>query len=240
MAIVFYFQIHQPYRLKEKQVFEIGQGDYYGDNSQNREILTRVAEKCYLPANRILKRWIDEFGAKVTLGMTGVVLEQFEEFYPEVLESFKDLVATGKVELTAETYYHSLAFVYDRDEFLKQVEKHRAKIEEVFGVEPKVFRNTELIYNDDLAQVAEKLGFDTVLAEGAEKLLAWRSPDYVYTPKGTEKMRLMLRNYGLSDDVAFRFSRKEWGGWPLTAEKYAQWLVNQDDLGNIKDKKRGY
>ena len=229
-AIVFYFHVHQPYRIKPYGLFSIGEDRSYFDGHNidrlnNRKILQKVAGKCYLPVNGILLellKKIDDF--KVSFSISGVVLDQFSEFAPEVLDSFRALAATGKVEFLSETYYHSLAFLYSRDEFARQVEKHKKKIKELFGYETKAFRNTELIYNNEVAAEAERLGFDTILAEGVERYLGWKSPNFVYRPKGTKKIKLLLKNYKLSDDIAFRFSERSWSEWPLTSQKYAQWI----------------
>ena len=161
---------------------------------------------------------------KLSLSITGTFIEQAEMWAPDVLDSFKRLIATNRVEILSETYYHSLAFFYNRDEFERQVEAHRAKIREVFGVETTVFRNTELAYNDELAQWADKKGFKGILAEGWDPILEWRSPNYVYRPEGTENISLLLKNYKLSDDIAFRFSNRSWSEWPLTVDKYTNWI----------------
>jgi alpha-amylase len=188
-------------------------------------ILKKVADKSYLPTNRRLLEMLNqnpEF--KLSLSITGTVLEQLERWSPEALQSFKDLIATGRVEIVAETYYHSLAFFYSRDEFEKQVAMHRDKVQGLFGQTPKVFRNTELAYNNDLAYWADKAGYKGILAEGWDKVLGWRSSNYVYKPAYTDNIRLLMKNYKLSDDIAFRFGDHNWGEWPLTADKFAHWL----------------
>lgn len=229
-SVVFYFQVHQPYRIKPYSMFLIGEDRAYfvgsdSDKLNNRQILRKVADKCYLPTNELLLRLLEKYSEfKVSFSISGMAMEQFDEFAPEVLGSFKKLVETGRVELLTETYYHSLAFLKSPKEFKRQVEKHQMKMEEAFGVKPKVLRNTELLYNNDLARVAEEMGFEVVLAEGVDRHLGWRSPNFVYKPKGVEKIKLLLKNYRLSDDIAFRFSRKDWEGWPLTAEKFATWI----------------
>ncbi|MDD5251303.1 MAG: glycoside hydrolase family 57 protein [Patescibacteria group bacterium] len=229
-AICLYFQVHQPFRVKKYAHFGIGRDhDYFNDEApsslNNRFILERVARKCYLPANRLMLELLTrhpEF--RLAYSFSGVALEQFERFAPDVLDSFRDLVATGRVEILAETFHHSLSFLYSRDEFRRQVAMHTAKVERLFGVTPQVFRNTELIYSNEVAAEAERLGFKAVLAEGAERLLGWRSPDFVYRPAGCGKIALLLKNYRLSDDIAFRFSSRQWNDWPLTAEKFAKWV----------------
>lgn len=225
-AICFYFQVHQPYRLRHYTFFDIGQTPFYDDTNANTGIALKVARKCYLPMNDLLLKLIRRHGErfKVSFSISGTALDQFEEYAPEVLDSFKALVDTGCVELLSETYAHSLAFLYSRDEFREQVRIHDERIREIFGVTPRVFRNTELIYNNDLGQELEKMGFDAVLAEGADHVLGWRTPNFVYRPAGCEKIRLLLKNYSLSDDIAFRFSNKGWAEYPLTTEKYAEWV----------------
>ena len=225
-SVCFYFHVHQPLRLRRYSVFET-EADYF-DEQANREILRKVAEKCYLPANACILDLIKKHEGRfrVAYSVTGVVLDQFEQWAPEVLESFQALAATGCVEFVCETYYHSLAFLYSRTEFRDQVELQRRRLKETFDAEPTVFRNTELIYNNELAGVAAELGFLSVLCEGADHLLGWRSPNFVYTPPGRPNSRLLLKNYRLSDDIAFRFGDRSWSSWPLTADRFARW-VNQ-------------
>lgn len=191
--------------------------------------MQKVARKSYLPTNQtLLKLLRDHPEFRVSFSFSGLALEQFAEFAPEVLESFKALVGTGQVEVLSETYHHSLAFFYDRDEFTNQVAEHGELIYDLFGVTPRVFRNTELAYNNDLGQWADEHGYDGVLAEGWDPVLEWRSPNFVYQPPGAEKTRLLLKNYKLSDDIAFRFSDRDWKGWPLTAEKFAGWVSDHN------------
>jgi len=231
------FQVHQPLRHRHVTFFDIGQAQPYEDAEGNRRILDKVAEKCYLPANRILldliKEYKDDF--RIAFSLTGVVLEQMERFAPDVLDSFKRLSDTGCVEFLSETYYHSLACVYSMQEFREQVEQHRIRIRELFGQDPMSFRNTELVYNNDVARVVEKMRFRVVLAEGADHILGWRSPNHVYQPPGCRKLKLLLRNYRLSDDIAFRFSDRQWTEYPLTAEKYAHWIhqLHTEDVINL-------
>ena len=229
-AIVLYLHVHQPYRIRHFTALDAGnRHDYfdaaYEDQASNERILKKVAEKSYLPTNRRLLALLEqnpEF--KLSLSITGTVLEQLERWSPDALQSFKDLVASGRVEIVGETYHHSLAFFYSRDEFEKQVAMHKEKVEAVFGQTPKVFRNTELAYNNDVAYWADKAGYKGVLAEGWDKVLGWRSPNYVYRPAYTEEIRLLMKNYKLSDDIAFRFGDHGWAEWPLTADKFAHWL----------------
>ncbi|MFW5990883.1 MAG: glycoside hydrolase family 57 protein [Candidatus Nanoarchaeia archaeon] len=221
--VCMYFQVHQPNRLRKYQVFDINQNHDYFDAEKNENICKKVAKNCYLPANKIILNEIKKRELKVSFSITGSALEQFEKYSPEVIESFKELAKTGRVEFLAETYYHSLSYLYSEEEFRSQVEMHRRKIKELFGVEPKVFRNTELIFNNLLVEQLKDMDFKAVLAEGADHILGWRSPDYVYSSQGNEP-KLLLRNYKLSDDIAFRFSDKQWKEYPLNAEKFANWV----------------
>lgn len=223
--------------MRKYRVFDVGQNSsYFNDESgtslDNKAIIKKVANKCYLPANAVLLENIKrnpEF--KVSFSISGVALEQFEKFAPEVIDSFKKLVQTGNVEILSETYYHSLASIYSPDEFANQVKLHRKKIRDLFGVTPTVFRNTELIYSNEIAKLAEGMGFKGILAEGADHVLGWRSPAFVYKPLGTENIKLLLKHYRLSDDIAFRFSQQSWEGWPLTAPKFADWVSSHNGNG---------
>lgn len=230
-GITLYLHVHQPYRVREYSVFDTSlDHNYFNDpdplsGSNNEKILNKVADKSYRPMNALLEKLLathPEF--KVSLSITGTFIDQAAAWAPDVLESFKRLVATGRVEIVAETYYHSLAFFYSRDEFERQVEAHKAKIKEIFGVETSVFRNTELAYNDELAQWADGYGFKGILAEGWDPILDWRSANFVYRPEGTKNISLLLKNYKLSDDLAFRFSNRAWQEWPLTVDKYSSWV----------------
>ena len=228
--ICLYFQVHQPYRLKKYTIFNADSDQYYFDEEKNRQIMQDIARHCYLPANKLIldmiKKYKDKF--KVSYSITGTALEQFQKYAPEVLASFRALALTGCVEFLSETYYHSLAANFSREEFIAQVQKHKEAMLEQFDYEPKTFRNTELIYNNEIAHLAETLGYEVILAEGVEQSLGWRSPNYVYTPAGTGKIKLLLRNCKLSDDLAFRYSNKLWPDYPLTAAKYIHWL-NQSE-----------
>jgi len=238
-VIVLYLHVHQPYRVRHYTVFDTGaKHDYfdasYNDKTSNERILQKVAEKSYIPANaRLLNILKENPDFKVSLSITGTVIEQLEKWSPEALQSFKDLCATGRVEIVAETYHHSLAFFYSRSEFEMQVEMHRQKIEQVFGQTPKVFRNTELAYNNELAQWADQAGYKGILAEGWDPILDWRSPNYVYRPVNTSNIGLLMKNYKLSDDVAFRFGDQEWKEWPLTASKFSHWMSEDKDATNF-------
>lgn len=230
-AICLYLHVHQPYRLRQYSIFDAGvNSDYwfetaYDSAANNERILRKVAEKSYRPTNAMLKELISKHEHfNFSLSITGTLIEQLQLWAPDVLQDFKDLVETGRVEILGETYYHSLAFFYSRDEFARQVEAHAAKVHEAFGVKPKVLRNTELAYNNDVAYWADKAGYKGIIAEGWDKVLGWRSPNFVYKPAYTENIRLLLKNYKLSDDIAFRFSDRDWAEWPLTAEKFTHWI----------------
>lgn len=228
-AITLYLHAHQPWRVRSYGALDTAnRHDYFsGDGDQdNKEIFLKVANKSYRPMNALLEKLLREHpGFCLSLSLSGVFLEQAEQFAPDVIESFQRLVKTGRVELLASPYHHSLAFFYDQSEFEAQVAFHAEKIKQVFGVSPNVLANTELAYNDELGAWAEAHGYDGVLAEGWDKVLGWRSPNYIYQPKGATRTRLLLKNYRLSDDIAFRFSNKKWSGWPLTAETYSSWVT---------------
>lgn len=224
--ICLYFQVHQPFRLRIYRFFDIDVSHDYYHELNNRTLLQRIARKCYLPMNALLKRLIERWGKErfsVAFAISGTALEQMQLYAPEVLESLQALYETGGVELIGETYAHSLASLKSRKEFERQVKKHMETIEKLFGAKPKVFRNTELIYYDEVAKWVSEMGFEAMLAEGADTLLGWRSPNYLYE-SSEAPLKLLLRNYRLSDDIAFRFSDRSWSEWPLTAEKYAQWF----------------
>ena len=225
-SICLYFQVHQPTRLRLYRFFDIGKDSHYYDDFANRTILKRIAQKCYLPMNELLLEAINESkGAfKVAFSITGSALEQFDRYAPEVIDSFRRLAATGSVEFLGETYYHSLASLASHSEFEHQVLKHQAAIEQYFGVKPVSFRNTELVYSDAIGQAVYDLGYKTMLTEGARHIMGWKSPNFIYSDDIQPKLKLLLRNYQLSDDIAFRFSNQSWEDWPLTAEKYLDWL----------------
>ncbi len=232
-SVCFYFQVHQPLRLRHYTVFD--NSDQYFDDNKNAVICRKVANKCYLPANRLLLKIIRRFGGrfKVAYSLTGVLLEQLQRYSPEVISTFDALAETGCVEFLAETYYHSLSSLYSPAEFVDQVNKHIETIDHLFGQKPRVFRNTELIYDNDLASLVESIGeFEAIITEGADHILRGRSPDFVYRPKGCRKLKLLLKNYSLSDDIAFRFSNRNWPEWPLTADKFARWISNVNGNGN--------
>lgn len=240
-SIVLYLHVHQPWRIRDDQtLFDVGVNKNYFSEEEglkrqsNGEIFQKVAEKSYIPMNNLLEKLLKthpEF--KFSFSITGTFIDQAQEFAPEVLESFKRLVQTGRVEIVAETYYHSLAFFFDREEFEAQVRAHQAKIREVFNVETTAFRNTELSYNNELAKWADDFGFKAILAEGWDPILQWRTPNHIYKPKGTKNIRLLLKNYKLSDDLAFRFSNRNWQEYPLTTQKYISWLESSSYHGDV-------
>ena len=234
-AVVLYLHVHQPYRIKQYDIFDAGHDQNYFDASgntltNNRAIIDKVSEKSYLPTNKVLMGLLEsQPNFKLSLSITGTILEQFEMWRPDVLKSFQDLIATGRVEVVAETYHHSLAFFYSRTEFEVQVEMHKQKVLSLFGVTPKVFRNTELSYNNELAKWADNSGYRGILAEGWDPILGWRNSNYTYTPVDTNRIRVLLKNYKLSDDIAFRFGDRNWSEWPLSADTFCHWLENTQD-----------
>src|SRR2546423_13644098 len=223
-SVVFYFQIHQPFRLRRYSVFDTDR--HYFDDHNNAELLRKVAQRCYLPATRMLLETIREHDGRfrIAFSLTGVVLEQIQEYAPDVLDALRELNDTGCVEFLDETYHHSLSLLYSREEFRAQVEAHRQLMKDLFGQEPRVFRNTELIYNNDLAHFVSHMGYDAILTEGADHILGSRSPNFVYRPPHAPNLKLLLKNYRLSDDIAFRFSNPNWEQFPLTADESAGWV----------------
>lgn len=235
-SICLYFQVHQPTRLRLYRFFDMGKDSHYYDDFANRTILKRIADKCYLPMNALLLEAVkaNKGAFKFAFSISGSAMEQFDRYAPEVIDSFRALADTGCVEFLSETYYHSLASLADAHEFEHQVKKHKAAIEKHFGVTPKTFRNTELIYSDEIGRAVYEQGFRLMLTEGARHIMGWKSPNYVYNNDFQPGLKLLLRNYALSDDIAFRFSDQNWGGWPLTAEKYADWLYKAEgDIVNL-------
>ncbi len=228
-TVCLYFQVHQPWRLKVYRFFNIGKDHNYLDDFTNRSIMQKVARQCYLPMNALLLKLIKENkGAfRCSFSITGSAVEQFRTYAPEVLDSFRALADTGCVEFLAETYSHSLAALSSKEDFVEQVKLHSAMIKKEFGKKPAAFRNTELIYSDEIGAMVSELGFKTILAEGAKHVLGWKSPDYIYTNAIDNRLRVLLRNYKLSDDIAFRFSNKGWDQYPLTADKFASWIAGE-------------
>jgi alpha-amylase len=253
-TICFYFQIHQPFRLKRYRFFDIGADHYYYDDFFNEDIIHGIAERTYSPANQMLLDMIKEYDGKfkVAFSISGVVLEQMEVYVPEAIEQFKELAKTGCVEFLAETYNHSLASLTDPEEFEKQVKAHVEKIELLFGQKPKVFRNTELIYSDDIALQVAAMGFKTMLTEGAKHVLGWKSPNYLYSSASAPRLKLLTRNMKFSDDISYRFSNYDWSEYPLVADKLVSWVastpeseqlinifMNYDVLGGLQSASTG-
>jgi len=233
-SVCFYFQLHQPFRLRHYTIFD-GDSNYF-DEQKNAEICRKVANKCYLPANRLMLELIKKYKGKfkISYSITGVLLEQLQLYAPEVLRTFRQLAETGCVEFLAETYYHSLSFLYSKDEFIEQINAHRQTIKRLFGQTPRIFRNTELIYNNNLPAVIDEVGgFDAILAEGADHILGYRSPNFIYRPSNSSGLKLLLKNYRLSDDIAFRFSNRDWNQWPLTVDKFATWVNSVNGCGFV-------
>jgi len=224
--ICFYFQVHQPFRLKRYRFFDVGNDHYYYDDYLNKHILKKVANRCYIPTNELLYSLLTEFKDqfKVTFSMTGLFLDQLELYAPDVIKSFQKLASTGSVEFLSETYSHSLVSQASQEEFVDQVNLHRSRIESVFGLTPTVFRNTELVYSDATGEAVAKMGYQAMIGEGAKHVLGWKSPNFLYYNVLNPKLKVLLRNYKLSDDLAFRFSNRSWSEWPLKAEKYIGWI----------------
>lgn len=230
--VTFYFQVHQPHRLRRVYSFDNNYDPI--DHDRDREVFNKVSDKCYIPMTRLLLKAVKthpEF--KVSFSFTGTFFEQAESFRPEVITLFQELYDTGNMDILDETYYHSLSYLIDKGEFIEQVKKHRDLIRQKFNFLPKIFRNTEAMYSNDIAETASKLGYKGIVSEGWDRYLGWRSPNYVYTPPNN-KISVLLRNYKLSDDIAFRFSSRDWKEFPLTAEKYSEWLSkNEGDTINL-------
>ena len=233
-SVCFYFQVHQPYRLRDYTIFD-SDGNYFDEN-KNAQICRKVAEKCYLPANSLMLELIRKHKGlfKISYSITGVLLEQLEMYAPEALKSFQELAQTGCVEFISETYYHSLSSLYSEKEFVEQIILHRQAIQRFFNQTPKVFRNTELIYNNSIAEVICKIGgFNAIITEGVDRILGHRSPNFVYRSTGNTNLKLLLKNYRLSDDIAFRFSNRHWSEWPLNADKFASWVNDVNGCGFV-------
>ncbi len=228
--ICFYFQVHQPFRFRRYRFFDIGNDHYYYDDYTNESVLRKVLTKSYLPTNELLLKLIKQNKGKfkVAFSISGSALDQFQLYAPEVIDSFKQLVDTGCVEMLAETYSHSLVSLKDKGEFERQVRQHEQAVKDLFGYEPTVFRNTELIYSDQIGEMVHDMGFKGMITEGAKHVLGWKSPNYLYCNAITPKLKVLLKNFILSDDIAFRFSNQNWCEWPLTAAKFAGWIDNLD------------
>jgi alpha-amylase len=225
-AITLCFQVHQPFRLKRYRFFDLGHDHYYYDDFTNESIMRKVAEKCYLPANELILDLINKYKGKfkVTYSITGIAIDQFRLYAPEVLASFRKLAETGMVEFLAETNSHSLSSLNCRDEFERQVNTHKGMIKDHLGVETTSFRNTELIYSDEIGSWVADMGFKSILTEGAKHVLGWKSPNFLYCNAINPRLKVLLRNFVLSDDIAFRFSNQSWCEWPLTTDKYVAWI----------------
>ncbi len=232
-SVVFYFQLHQPFRLRRYTIFD--SDTTYFDNWRNEQICKKVVGKCYLPATQLILDMIRAHQGRfrVSYSLTGTVIEQFRQWAPEVLDLFVEMSKTGCVEFISETYYHSLAFLYNRDEFIAQTHKHQELMGDLFGQRPKVFRNTELTYNNDVAKVVQDMGFKAILTEGADHVLGYRSPNFIYNPPNCGGLRMLMKNYRLSDDIAFRFGNRSWPEWPMTAEKFARWVDQINGNGYV-------
>lgn len=226
-SICFYFQIHQPFRLKRYRFFDIGNDHYYYDDFANDDIVTRIANRSYIPMAQTLLDMINsgEGDFRCAISITGTAIEQLQQYVPEFIELLKKLSDTGKVEFLSETYAHSLASLEDPEEFIRQVKAHDKLIHTLFGQKPKVIRNTELIYDDDIAALIASMGFKGVITEGAKYILGWKSPNFVYSAASAPKLKLLLKNDKLSDDISRRFSDSEWDEYPLTADKYIDWIA---------------
>ena len=229
-SISLFFQVHQPFRHRRYRFFDIGNDHYYYDDYANETTLRNVAEKSYLPTNKLLLKLANELEGKfkVSFSITGTALEQFELYAPEVIESFQKLAKTGCVEFLSETYSHSLSSLKNPKIFRDEVKQHNQKVEELFGHQPKIFRNTEMIYSDDIGELVAEMGYKAILTEGAQHVLGWKSPNFLYVSAANPKLKVFMRNFKLSDDIAFRFSNTNWSEFPLTAEKFTGWLRNLD------------
>lgn len=234
-SICFYFQVHQPFRLRRYRFFDIGENHYYFDDYSNKAIMKKIADKCYIPASKILLEQIKKHKGKfkVAFSISGMAIEQFEMYAPHLLDIFKELADTGHVEFLAETYSHSLVSLHSKEGLIEQVNEHKKAVEKYFGISPKVFRNTELIYDDAIGQTVAEMGFKAMLTEGAKHILGWKSPNFLYYNVKNPKLKLLLKNFKLSDDIAFRFSNTAWSDYPLTAKKYLSWLKNIDSKEEI-------
>ena len=241
-SICLFFQIHQPFRHRRYRFFDIGNDHYYYDDYSNESIIRNIADKSYLPANRLLLELAKKLGDKfkVAFSITGVALEQFELYAPDVIESFQKLAKTGCVEFLAETYSHSLSSLKDIHAFSDEVKKHDDQILRLFGQKPRIFRNTEMIYSDEIGEKVAKLGYSAMLTEGAKHVLGWKSPDFLYVNAINPRLKVLMRNYKLSDDIGFRFSDENWDEYPLTAEKYVSWLENVGEKEEVINLFMGY
>ncbi|WP_298646099.1 glycoside hydrolase family 57 protein [uncultured Proteiniphilum sp.] len=253
-TICIYFQLHQPFRLKRYRFFNIGRDHYYFDDYANEDILQQIASRSFIPANRMLLDLVNQYKGKfkVAFSVSGVALEQLEIYAPEVIDGFRELTKTGNVEFLTETYAHSLASLFDPEEFRNQVKHHSERIEMLFEQKPTVIRNTELIYSDEIAEMVYEMGYSKMITEGAKHILGWKSPNYVYQSAAQPQLKLLLKNSRFSDDIAYRFSNYSWNEYPLTAEKFISWIagaapeeevvnlfLNYETLGNLQPSHTG-
>jgi alpha-amylase len=253
-SICLFFQVHQPFRHRRYRFFDIGNDHYYYDDYANETIMRKIADKSYLPTNKLLLKLLKNLNGKfkVAFSITGVALEQFELYAPEVIDSFRDLAKTGHVEFLSETYSHSLSSLKNKAIFEEQVKLHDQKIIDLFGQKPKVFRNTEMIYSDDIGAQIYQMGYKGILTEGARHILGWKSPNFLYVNAHNPRLKVLMRNFKLSDDISFRFSNTNWSQYPLTAEKFIGWLkkldpkeevvnlfLSYDSFGNRQPKESG-
>lgn len=208
-SICFYFRVHQPYWLRTYRFFDIGKRHFYYDEYKNRQVMQCVAERCYLPVNEILKDQIKRFGNKVKYSFyfSGSTIELMESYAPDAMKSFRELVSTGNVELLAGTYSHSLVSLVNKEAFKKQVIAHKKLMKQVFGLTPKTFLNTDLIYSNEIGACVADMGYNLILTEGAKHVLGWKSPNYMYVNAINPKLKILLRNFKLSDDISIRFSQ---------------------------------
>ncbi len=241
-SVCLFFQVHQPFRYRRYRFFDIGNDHYYYDDYSNETIMRDIADKCYLPTNKLLLELANKLNGKfkVAFSITGVALEQFELYAPEVIESFRELVKTGCVEFLSETYSHSLASLKDKEIFKDQVRQHDERIFKLFGHKPRVFRNTEMVYSDEIGQQIANMGYTAMLTEGAKHILGWKSPNFIYVNAANPRLKVLMRNFKLSDDIAFRFSNSNWSEYPLTAEKYIGWLEKIDEKEEVVNLFLGY
>ncbi|MFV0590631.1 MAG: glycoside hydrolase family 57 protein [Draconibacterium sp.] len=234
-SVCLFFQVHQPFRHRRYRFFDIGNDHYYYDDYSNDTIMRNMADKCYLPTNKLILDLIDRMEGKfkVAFSITGTALEQFELYAPEVIDSFKKLAKTGCVEFLSETYSHSLSSLNDPNIFKEQIRLHDERIFGLFGQKPRVFRNTEMIYSDEIGAEIANLGYLGILTEGAKQVLGWKSPNFLYVNAINPRMKVLMRNFKLSDDIAFRFSNKDWSEYPLTADKFISWLESLEDREEV-------
>ncbi len=226
-SVCFYFKIHQPFRLKRYRFFDIGNDHYYYDDFANDEIINRIAEQSYIPMANTLLEMIQNSGGefKCAISISGTAIEQLQLYVPEFIDLLKKLADTKCVEFMSGTYSHSLASLEDPEEFMREVKMHDNLIRRQFGVRPKVFANTELIYDDDISLLLTAMDFKACLTEGTKHVLGWKSPNYLYNSSVAPDLKLLLTNSKLSRDITENFNNTEWDEYPLTADKYVDWIA---------------